>query len=207
MGEVERKVDMLISGIEIPKKKTRSRVVTLATTLIIASVLIASASLINVYYVQTGTVDVTSLITIEDPTGEVHDAGWEESVTIGGIGDPIFYEGTTGISDTYTITYVNLLRDPPDPTIDVYFHITITEELITDTPGTPTGECAGLDVDIYNVEDLVNPINTNGHGQILGFAPGDSVVFEIHVTAMDRINAASTYVYTIKIDWNNPGGP
>jgi len=187
MGEVERKVDMLISGMKTPKKKTRSRVVTIATTLIIASVLIATASLINVYYVQTGTVDVTSLITVNG-----HDAEWEEGITIGGELDPVFYEGTTYISDPYTIAYAN--PDPlnPPPTITVYFHITVTEN------GESINNGDGLLVEVWDGDP------SNSITQILDFAPGDDRTFTIHVTAMDRINAASTYGYTIKIDWNPP---
>ena len=197
MGEVERKVDMLISGIEIPKKKTRSRVVTLATTLIIASVLIASASLINVYYVQTGTVDVTSLLTITDPLDVTHDAGWEESVTIGGTGEAVFYEGTTDISEPYTIAYAG------DELTTVYIHITITEELITDTPGVPTGDCEGLTVEVINDDGLAT--------QFI-FDPAEdppimSHTFTIHVTADPLIDASSTYGYIITMDLTGPNQP
>lgn len=56
---------MLISGIVLPQKRTRRRVATIAATMLIATALIASASLINYYAKTGGTVDVSTLLTID----------------------------------------------------------------------------------------------------------------------------------------------
>jgi len=194
MGEVERKVDMLISGMKTPQKKTRSRVVTIATSILIAIALIAGASLISVYYVQTGTVDVTSLITIKDPLGETHDAGWTETETIGGTGDPVFYEDSKYISGIYKIAYVDRNPEPPDdPLITVYINIVVTEDgTEIDNDGTQ-----GLTVEVVGVGGVIV-----AGGQIT-MEPGTYTDFEIHVTTSLNINAASTYGYTITMGWTN----
>jgi len=199
MGEVERKVDMLISGIKTPKKKTRGRVATLATTMLIAIALLAGASLINVYYVQTGTVDITSLITITEPDGvTTHDAGWTESITIGGGENPVFYEGTTyihpGDSKYYTIT------NNADTMKNVYYDIVVTEML---SDGITTGDGLGLTVELVCVggADIADGQIYLGNGDN---GDPDYANFEIHVTAAEHINAASTYTYTITMDWYPP---
>lgn len=181
-ASIEEKVDLLISGMKLPRKRTRRRVATMTGSILLSIALIAGASLVGFYYVQTGEIDVTSLITIDG-----NDAGWEEGITIGGELDPIFYAGTTYTSDTHTIAYANT---GSNVATTVHIHITVTEngELITNGDD-------GLLVEVVGVGG--EPINS----QIL-MPPGTYADFEIQVTADEHINAASTYGYTITMDWN-----
>ena len=200
MNEIERKVDMLISGKTIPRKKTRSRIVTLATTMLIAIALIAGASLIDVYYVQTGTIgDVKSAITITEPDGiTVHDTPWIEEVTLSGTiqaGASVPYIYPPPIPDPsgdpipqyYTIT------SNADTMIDVFIHVEVTEIL---SDGVTLGDGLGLTVEVWDLTETnyVDQFVFNGNGDL------QSADFQIHVTADPLIDASSTYGYTITMD-------
>ena len=196
ISKIERKVDLLVSGIVLPKKRTRRRVTAVVVSVLIAMTLIASASYLSYYYELTGEIDVTSYLTITDPDGNVHDTGWSESETIGGDGDSVFYEGTEYISGEYTLN-----NNHPETAITVYFHFVVTE----DGTAIPNDETQGLKVEVYNDAGPINDASPFDEGQIT-ILSGGFHIFTIHVTADLNINAASTYGYTITIDWNNPGG-
>jgi len=198
IDEIERKVDFLTSGMKLPRKRTRRRVAGIATTLLIAVALIASASLINFYYVQTGTVNVESAIILTGPDGNIVIPS-EESISIGG--DGLFLAGGTEIISPYTIE----LKVDSIPMITVYFHIVVTEDgaVIDNGLGDPDGD--GLLIEIWDITDPIVPINLmkNGGAQIEDLGPGvsNSRDFEIRITAAENINTVSTYGYTITMDW------
>jgi len=196
LDEIERKVDILISGMKIPPKKTRRRVVGIATSLMMAMALIASASLIGYYYIQTGTVNVESAIILTGPDGNIVIPS-EESVTIGTTEEP-FLAGATNTIGPYTIE----LKVDSLPQITVYFHIEVTEDgnVIDNGLGDPDGD--GLLVEVYDITDSV-PIKIT---QIKDLLPGSSNSrdFEIRITAAENINTVNTYGYTITMDWIEP---
>lgn len=189
ISEIERKVDILTRGMKIPPKKTRRRVATIAASLLIAMTLIASASLITYYYEQTAeNIDIECAITITDIDGTtVYDTPWQDTATIGTMyaGETYIYPGGT---DFYTIVYANPTGITL-PTITINFNIDITE---TPDPA-PAIEGEGLTVEVWDVTEIPPKAIT----QITDFAPGQSVKFEIHVTADAAIDHTSTYGYTI----------
>lgn len=179
MNEIERKVDMLISGMKLPPKKARRRVAGIATSLLLAIALIAGASLFTAYYTQIGEVNVESIVTITDPLGGIHDAGWTESVTIGGEGDEFYPDDPPEIIGPYTIV---LNADGP---LDAIFGIAVTED-----DGTGPVTCnEGLTVEICQDGYPVSQIND--------LMSGFPETFEIHVTADKFIDTTMIYAYTI----------
>lgn len=185
MNEIERKVDMLISGMKIPKRT--SRIATIVTSLLIAMTLIASASLISFYYEQTAeNIDIECAITITDPDLAEHDTPWEDTVTLGTI-----YAGDTYIYPEENKYYTITNNINAQSAVTVYIHVDVTE-----TPlGGSQGPCTeGLTVKVYN----------NGVIDQITLEPGTSETFTIHIMADQAIDHTSTYGYTITMDWNQP---
>lgn len=187
MGEIERKVDMLISGIVLPRKRTRRRVATIVTTVLIAMTLIAGASLISFYYKQTAeNIDVKCAVTITDRSNVVHETPWEETIT----GEFVDFYAT----ETVTIgTYTAALNADADHDVTLYIHVDVTE---TPVPVPPAVEGEGLTVVVYD-------ITNSGYVDQIVLGPGTSVEFKIEVTAHEAINHTSTYGYNLIMDHIN----
>jgi len=200
INEIEREVDRITSGMKLPSKRTRRRVATIATTMLIISAFIVSASLMTYYYEQTATVDVKSFITITDPDLIDHEATWDEPlITIPASGN--FYPGETyiipGDSKFYTITLDSNYPESKLP-MTVYIHIEVKENGDIINNGLyPDGD--GLLVEVVSVGD-----GAGINGQIIFDTLTPKYAnFEIRITADELINAASTYGYTITMDWEN----
>ena len=199
ISEIERKVDLLVSGIVLPKKRTRRRVTAVVASVLIAMTLIASASIMTYYYQQKATgIDVKSAITITPSGGTPQETPWQEGVTLSGTiqagGDYYTYPEV----GYYTIT------NNANTGTTAYFDIEVTETLYSDPPVDPPvlGDGEGLLVEVWDVTET-EPVTlmtegTDWDGQILLLA-GQSVKFEIRITADPLIDASSTYGYSIEM--------